>query len=136
MLPLILFAQTPFILTGLKKVYPMVEINTKKLDPALKEPILKRLKAMTKELGINTEGYSHRPLVIQITTHTVNDTLVYKTSLIMGEEVRRLDDNEEVFAITYQMNDAIEPDNVKEDVLESVDFLLDQFSDQYKEDNE
>jgi len=114
----------------------MVEINTKKLDPALKEPIFKRLTATTKALGINTEGYSPRPLVIQITTHSVNETLVYKTTLIMGEEMRRLDDNEEVFAITYQMSDSVEPDDVKEEVLESVDFLLDQFAEQFREDNE
>jgi len=136
LLPLFLFAQTPFILTGVKKVYPMVEINTKKLDPALKETIFKRLTAITKALGINTKGYSPRPLVIQITTSSINDTLVYKTALIMGEEMKRIDDGEEVFAITYQMSDTIEPDDVKADVLESVDFLLDQFSDQYKEDNE
>ena len=114
----------------------MVEINTKKLDPTLKTPILKRLKATTQDIGIDTTGYSHRPLVIQITTHSVGDILVYKIALIMGEEMKRLDDNEEVFAITYQMSDSIEPDNVKEEVLESVDFLLDQFAEQYKEDNE
>ena len=134
--PLLLMAQTPFILTGIKKVYPMVEINTKKVPQSYKKELFDKLINMTKKLHIDTTGYSPRPLVIQITTSTVGDTLVYKTALIMGEEMRRLDDGEEVFAITYQMSDVIEPDDLKEELYESVDFLLEQFAEQYTEDNE
>ena len=54
----------------------------------------------------------------------------------MGEEMKRIDDGEEVFAITYQMSDEIETDELKEELYESVDFLLEQFKDQYIEDNE
>ncbi len=134
--PMLLLAQTPFILTDIKKVYPMVEINTKEVPQSFKSDFLAKLKQMTKKLNIDTTGYSQRPLVIQISTSSVGDTLVYKTVLMMGEEVKRLDDGEEVFAITYQMSDKIEPDNLKEELYESVDFLLEQFADQYKEDNE
>ena len=133
---LFLMAQTPFILTGVKKVYPMVEINTKEVPQSYKQDFFNKLTDTTKKLKIDTTGYSHRPLVIQITTHSVADTLVYKIVLIMGEEMRRLDDGEEVFAITYQMSDEIEPDDLKEELYESVDFLLEQFSDQYVEDNQ
>ncbi len=134
--PILLMAQTPFILTGIKKVYPMVEINTKEVPQSYKDDFVSKLTAMTKNLNIDTTGYSPRPLVIQITTSSVADTLVYKTALIMGEEMRRLDDDEEVFAITYQMSDVIEPDDLKEELYESVDFLLEQFADQYVEDNQ
>ena len=133
---LFLMAQTPFILTGIKKVYPMVEINTKEIPQSYKQDFVDKLIATTQKLHIDTTGYSHRPLVIQITTHSVADTLVYKTVLIMGEEMKRLDDDEEVFAITYQMSDEIEPDDLKEELYESVDFLLEQFADQYVEDNQ
>ena len=136
MFPLLLLAQTPFILTGIKKVYPMVEINTKAVPQSYKQDFIDKLNKTTKKLNIDTTGYSHRPLVIQITTSSVADTLVYKTALIMGEEMKRLDDNEEVFAITYQMSDEIETDDLKEELYESVDFLLEQFADQYLEDNE
>jgi len=131
-----LLAQTPFILTGIKKVYPMVEINTKVVPQSYKEDFFNKLIKTTKRLNIDTTGYSHRPLVIQITTSNVADTTVYKTVLIMGEEMKRLDDGEEVFAITYQMSDEIETDDLKEELYESVDFLLEQFADQYVEDNE
>jgi len=134
--PIFLMAQTPFILTGIKKVYPMVEINTKAVPQSYKQDFIDKLTKTTKKLHIDTTGYSHRPLVIQITTSNVADTTVYKTVLIMGEEMKRLDDDEEVFAITYQMSDEIETDDLKEELYESVDFLLEQFSDQYIEDNE
>ena len=114
----------------------MVEINTKEVPQSYKKDFVSKLTAMTKKLNIDTTGYSPRPLVIQITTSSVADTLVYKTALIMGEEMKRLDDDEEVFAITYQMSDVIEPDDLKEELYESVDFLLEQFADQYVEDNQ
>ena len=114
----------------------MVEINTKEVPQSYKKALFAKLIKMTKKLHIDTTGYSPRPLVIQITTSTVGDTLVYKSSLIMGEEMKRLDDGEEVFAITYQMSDVIEPDDLKEELYESVNFLLEQFKDQYIEDNE
>ncbi len=114
----------------------MVEINTKEVPQSYKDDFVSKLTSMTKKLNIDTTGYSPRPLVIQITTSSVADTLVYKTALIMGEEMRRLDDDEEVFAITYQMSDVIEPDDLKEELYESVDFLLEQFADQYVEDNQ
>jgi hypothetical protein len=114
----------------------MVEINTKVVPQSYKKDLFDKLIKTTKKLNIDTTGYSPRPLVIQITTSNVADTTVYKTALIMGEEMKRLDDNEEVFAITYQMSDEIEPDDLKEELYESVDFLLEQFSDQYIEDNE
>ncbi len=114
----------------------MVEINTKKLDPSLKPKIQAKLLAMTKKLQIDTTGYSQRPLVIQITSSNIKGTEFFKTALIMGEEMKRLDDDEEVFAITYQMSDTIEIEDFDEEIFESVDFLLDQFKEQYREDNQ
>ena len=133
--PILVMAQTPFILTGIKKVYPMVEINTKAVPSSYKQDLLDKLMKMTKQLGIDTTGYSQRPLVIQITSAEIADTMVYKTVLIMGEEMKRLDDGKEVFAITYQMSDEIEPDDLKEELYENVDFLLEQYAEQYAEDN-
>jgi len=134
--PLILMAQTPFILTGIKKVYPMVELNTKRLDPALKEVVMKKLLDTTKRLHIDTTGYSHRSLVVMINSSMVKDTLVFKILLIMGEEMKRLDDDEECFAFSYVASDSIEYDDFDEEIIESVEFLLEQFEEQYIEDNE
>jgi len=50
--------------------------------------------------------------------------------------VKRLDDNEEVFAITYQKSDIFEVENLEEDIVDSAEYLLSEFEEQYKEDNE
>lgn len=134
--PLMLMAQTPFILTGIKKVYPMVELNTKRLDPAMKELLMKKLLATTKKLHIDTTGYSHRSLVVMINSSTVKETLVFKIILVIGEEMKRLDDGEESFAFSYVASDTVEYDDFDEEIIESVEFLLEQFEEQYIEDNE
>jgi len=59
-----------------------------------------------------------------------------KVQLLLGEEVRRIDDNEEVFALTYQKEDIFEVENLDEDLIDSVEYLLEEFKDQYIEDNE
>jgi 16S rRNA U1498 N3-methylase RsmE len=59
--------------------------------------------------------------------------------LELGEEVKTFrDDGTETFAITYQATDFVEsyPDELKEIVLESVDYLLAKFTEQLEEDKE
>lgn len=130
------WAQTPFILTKFKSLYPLVEIYTKKVPSHYKQEITKIIKEYTQEMKISTEGYSERAFVITISRVAIGEGLVLKVQLILGEEVRRLDDNEEVFALTYQKEDIFEVQNLDEDLIESVEYLLEEFKEQYSEDNE
>ena len=130
------FAQTPFTLTKFKSLYPMVEIYTDKVPDSYKVKITKILKEYTDELGINTKGYSDRPLVIMISRIAVGDKLTLKMALIIGEEVKSLDDGAEVFAITYQKVDIFEVEDLDEDLIDTVEYLLELFKEQYIEDNE
>ena len=130
------FAQTPFILTKFKSFYPIVEIYTDKVPQTYKAEIKKIMQEYAKEMQISTEGYSDRPLAIVVSRVAVGKTLVLKVQLLLGEEVRRIDDNEEVFALTYQKEDIFEVDDLDEDLIDSVEYLLEEFKDQYIEDNE
>jgi len=129
-------AQSPFILTKFQSFYPVVEIYTDKVPPKYKEEIKKIMKEYAKEMGISVEGYSPRPLAIVVSRVAVGNRLVLKVQLLLGEEVKRLDDGEEVFALTYQKEDIFEVDNLQEDLIDSVEYLLEDFKDQYIEDNE
>jgi len=129
-------AQTPYTLTTFKNVYPLVEIYTKKVPASYKQELTEIIKEYTKEMGISTEGYSQRPLAIIVSRVAIGKTLVLKVQLILGEEVKRLDDGEEVFALTYQKEDIFEVNNLEEDLIDSVEYLLEEFKDQYMEDNE
>jgi len=132
----ILSAQTPYILTKFSSLYPLVEIYTKKVPQSYKAEITEIIKEYAKEMNISTAGYSSRPLAIIISRVAIGETLVLKVQLLLGEEVRRLDDNEEVFALTYQKEDIFEVNDLEEDLIDSVEYLLEEFKDQYIEDNE
>lgn len=129
-------AQTPYTLTTFKSVYPLVEIYTKKVPAHYKEDVTEIIKEYAKEMKISTEGFSERPLAIIISRVAVGEKLVLKIQLILGEEVKRLDDGEEVFALTYQKEDIFEVNDLEEDIIDSVELLLEEFKDQYIEDNE
>ena len=133
---LVALAQTPFILTKFKSLYPVVEIYTDKVPQSYKEKIRERIKEYAKEMHILTKGYSERPLAIVVSRVAVSKDLVLNVQLILGEEVRRVEDNEEVFALTYHKEDIFEVENLDEDLMDSVEYLLGEFQDQYIEDNE
>lgn len=129
-------ATTPYLLTKIPSVYPLVEIYSKHVPKKYIEIIKKEIIKATDELHIKNDSFSERPLTIFITDLSVDDKKAVKVALLMGEEVKRLDDGEIVFALTYFNVDIIEVDDEDFDILESVDFLLEQFKDQYIEDNE
>jgi len=129
-------AQSPFILTKFKSMYPLVEIYTKKVPQKYKQEITEIIKSYAKEMKISTAGFSSRPFAIVVSRVAVGETLVLKVQLLLGEEVKRLDDGEEVFALTYQKEDIFEVENLEEDLIDSVEYLLEDFKDQYIEDNE
>ena len=133
---LLAFGQTPYLLTKFKTAYPLVEVYTDKVPQSYKKEITQIIKEYTKELKIDTSGYSERVIGIIISRVAIGNTLVLKVELLVGEEVKRLDDNEEVFAITYQKSDIFEVENLEEDLIDSVEYLLEDFKDQYEEDNE
>ncbi|WP_457749672.1 hypothetical protein [Sulfurimonas sp.] len=130
------FAQTSFVLTKFKSVYPLVKIHTQKVPAEYKQKIMKILTTYTKELGINTQGYSQRAMTIVIDRIAVGKKLVLRIKLVVGEDVQRLDDGEEVFALTYEKGDISEIENMDEDIIDTVEYLLEDFKDQYTEDNE
>ena len=130
-----LYAQTPFTLTKIAELYPLVEIHTDKVPQTYKAVFTKEIQEYAKELDISTKNYSQRTLAIIISRVAVGKSLVLKVRLLLGEEVKRIDDGEEVFAITYQKADIIEVDDLDEDLVDSVDYLLEEFKDQYIEDN-
>ena len=131
-----LFAQTPFTLTKISELYPLVEIHTDKVPQTYKALFTKEIEEYAQELHISTKNYSQRTLAIIISRVAVGKSLVLKVRLLLGEEVKRLDDGEEVFAITYQKADIIEVDDLDENLVDSVEYLLEEFKDQYIEDNE
>ncbi len=135
---IILNASTMYTLSGIDKLYLVVEIGGKTVPQTYKSTILESLKSTTDDLKIDTKGYDPRSLAILINEKVFNETTVVNIQLIIGEEVRRLDDNEKTFALTYQSMGSftLNEDDELEDILEdTLDTMLAKFSEQYLEEN-
>lgn len=128
-------AQTPFVLTGVQSYYPVVELNTDKIDAKYKELLLDMLVQKSKELGIKTKNFSSRSLAFLVSYIGVGDTLALKLELMLGESVMRLDTKEEIFVLSYMNARIFVPEDPQEELLEQAEELLEIFGAQYKEDN-
>ncbi len=132
-------AQTPYMLTKIQSLYPLCEIYVKEIPSSYKQKITNTIKEYASEMKISTKGYSPRTLAIIVTPIHFGKEFGIKVQLLLGEDVKRLDDGEEVFALTYSKVDMVEIEDkkvIEEELMDSVEYLLEEFKDQYKEDNE
>ena len=130
-----LFAGTPFILSGVKSYYPVVEINSDKIDKKYKDVILDMLIKKSDELKIETNNFSSRSLAFLIGYIGVGDIIALKIDLMLGENMIRPDTKEEVFVVSYMNGRIFTVEDLESDLLNNTEDLLDSFAAQYKEDN-
>jgi hypothetical protein len=131
----LMYAQTPFVLTGVKSYYPVVEINSDKIDPKYRQIILDMMIKKSTELKIDTKNFSSRSLAYLIGFVSVGDAIALKIELMLGENVIRVDTKEEIFVISYMSNRTFVPEELGSELLDSAEEMLDAFVLQYKEDN-
>jgi hypothetical protein len=131
-----LFAQSPYILTGVKSYYPVVEINSDNIDMKYKALIKEMIVEKSTELGISTQNFSTRSLAVLINYISVGDTLALKVSLMLAEDAMRLDTKEEVFVLSYVDTKIFVVTDLEEELPDTIEDMLDTFGEQYKEDNE
>lgn len=99
----------------------------------LKESVLERLR----KAGFVFGKTDSTTFMIKIESIRVNDTEVIHVQLGLGEEVlTNRPGNVHSFALTYLATDFMESDEPIKDTIESVDYLLSEFLEAYKDDNE
>lgn len=136
-----LWSESFFRLNNVKKVYPVVEVQTDKVDKRYKQYITDELAHTLKELDVNTSGHDPRALALVVSYTYVGETPALISELVIGEEVKRLDTDEKTYALTYHdrevfaIEDPKDTESIEEGLEESIDTLLTKFADQYKEDN-
>jgi thioredoxin-related protein len=130
-------AETIFTLRGIDKVYPVVEIKGTKVPKSEKRYLRDELKATTDDLHIDTKGYSQRSLALLVSEVYAGKCVLIKVRLLIGEQVKRVDSAEKVFAITYQVESLFPyaKDSVSDRLEDTVDDLLAKFADQYREEH-
>lgn len=131
-------ASTMFTLSGIDKLYLVVEISGKTVPQSYKSTILESLKEATNELNIDTKGYDPRSLAVLVNEMKVNGKTLINIQLVIGEEVKRLDSDEKTFALTYQtMGHFVfnKEDDIEDAFEDTFDTMLLNFSEQYSKEN-
>jgi len=106
---------------------------TKEQKKNLKESVIQKLK----KAGFVFGEIDATTFMVKIESINVNDTEVIYIQIGLGEEVlTSRPGNIHSFAFTYLANDFIESDEPIQDTVESVNFLISEFLESYKDDNE
>ncbi len=127
-------------LTGLKKANVYVENQLTLIKPETLEKIKEKMaQTLTKhKIAMNQQDSS--TLMLSLEEIAGDDDLYYVyMKLSLGEDVQTFrKEREATFSLTFQATDFIETQNdtLNADVLESLTYLLDSFSELYEEDNE
>ena len=134
-------ADSMFLLTKIEKAYLVVENYSSKLPMSLKDGIYEELKNTTDELKIDTSGYGHRTFGVILYDTMLDGKLILNIELVLGEEIKRIDDDELVYALTYEKRKQFiltdkDADEIEEELMDNIDMLLVDFMEQYAEDNE
>lgn len=126
-------------LSGVEKanIYVSNELSLLKAQTVVS--IKEKMKKKLEENGIKTELQDSPTLMVSMVEMSDDEAYFVYVKLALGEEVQTFrEDKTATFALTYDAYDFIEVDeeSIDSDVLESVDFLLSQFIEQYEDDKE
>jgi len=126
-------------LTGLEKANIYVKNELSLVKPETITKIKEKIDFALQENDIATQQQDSPTLMVSLEELTDDETHFIYIKLQLGEEVQTYRKAKtSTFAITFEATDFIEVDveDVDRDVLESMDFLLSQFSELYQDDNE
>ncbi len=126
-------------LTGLTKanIYVVNEIPFLQQETILDAK--KKMTAMLQKQGIKLNLADSPTLMLELQEMEDDEEHYVYIRLSLGEEVQTFrDDKSGAFALTYQVTDFIEvhSEDLDSEVLESLDFLLSKFSEQFEDDKE
>ncbi len=133
-----LTAQTPFTLEGITSVNLLFKNPSAIIDKTSEIKIKQKVLETLAKAGIKSPSDRVSTFGIMINGEKKDQTYFIHIKMMVGEEViTRRKGDVPTFALTYFMDDFIESEDPNSDVYESVvEFLLREFIEQYKEENE
>jgi len=132
-----LFSDTFYTLDNIKNLRMYTTTSTNFLDKQKIAKIENIAKERLIKAGFVLDGNDSATFMIKIEAVEIEDIQAIYVEIGIGEEVKTLrDDDVYSFAFTYLANDLVESDDPFADILESLDFLISQFLELYKIDNE
>jgi thiol-disulfide isomerase/thioredoxin len=129
------WAQSPFVLTGLKSYTPVVAIEAGKVDKKIKSMILEEMETTSKELGIDTKSDTSLAFAFDIKRISIGETVALKVDLMVSENLQHPKTKEHLFVLLYIDTHIFVPEDLEEELMDAVDEMLTKFASQYEEDN-
>lgn len=130
------FAGTPFTLTEIEELYVVLDndtkIVTKKTEALLKQMMFDKLSS----LEVKTDTYSPESLVLIIEQREFGDMKFLHAKLMIVSEVKRAKAKETSLGITYMMEDLFDTTEPNVDMIESLEYMLSEFGDQFIEEKD
>ena len=127
---------TPFSLEGLEAVNITVLGKDKLFDASFKQSLKTEVERKLHALNIQTSSKNFSNFLIKVKIDKVDAKTLYHVTLSLVENTHISRSKEvEAIAITYTKEDSFESDAPKEDIKESVLYLVDEFAEQYKDEN-
>ena len=133
-----LYSSTMYTLSNINKVYPVVEIMTDKIPLSYKELVNEEIRSTLDELQLDYSGHDERAFAILISATPVKKSFLITMELLIGEQVKRENTNESIFAATYitKENFLLEnPDELEDQFDDALTNILEKFAEQYLEEN-
>ena len=136
LLSVTLSASTPFNLNGVTKLSVHVADYSDMFDKKIKPKLEKMMKDKLVKLKVNTDGYFHDSFILLMKSQKVGKIQLLNMDLMISGDVMAIGKKDVTFGITYMLSDSVEIEDKNVDVVESLEFLLDEFTEQYIQDNE
>lgn len=132
-----LFASQPFTLENLNNLRIYFVNKAPFLDKELEERIKEKLTSKLQAQGIRMNSVDASTLMLKVEAIKLHTNYVVNTQIAIAEEViTKRKEDVQTFAYTYHLNDFFDTKEPRIDTMESFEFLLEEFLDLYKEDNE
>jgi len=130
------YASTPFTLSEINELHVVIENSSKlvndKTQLRLKQMILDKLKS----LDVVTDTYPQESLVLIIEEREFGKMKFLQAKLMIVSEVKRAKAKESSFGITYMMEDLFDTTEPNVDMIESLEYMLDMFEEQFIEEKD
>ena len=126
-------------LTGLKKSNIYIQNQLSIIKPETLAAIKEKMAQTLKKHSIATDQQDSPTLMCSLEEIAGEESYYIYVKLALGEEVQTFREAKTAtFALTFEATDFIETDaeSLHSDLLESVDYVLGQFSELYMDDNE
>ena len=128
------FALTPFSLEGLKEAKVRISDKGKLLSKIEKKQLTNKIIKELQKTGLKTDTKLYSKIILKVKSLKSKSKDIIFISLFVIEDVRMLNDIEKIkMGITYKMDDFFEAEDLKDDIKESIEYLVSEFVDQYND---